>query len=43
MGLSRNCKGGLNFLEGPICREENEKCLEIHTVVYFLDGLEGKE
>ena len=43
MGLPRNCKGGLNYLEGPICREEKEKGLEIHTVVYLLDGLEGEE
>ena len=27
----------------PLCGEEKEKGLEIHTVVYFLDGLEGEE
>ena len=32
-----------NYLEGPLCGEEKEKGLEIHTVVYFLDGLEGEE
>ena len=36
MGLSRNCKGGLNFLERPFCGEEKEKDMEIHPVVYFL-------
>ena len=43
MGLSRNCKGGLNLLEGLLCGEEKEKAMEIHLVVYFLDGLEGEE
>ena len=43
MGLSRNCKGGLNYLEGLLCGKEKEKGLEIHIVVYFLDGLEGEE
>ncbi|RVW34522.1 hypothetical protein CK203_115339 [Vitis vinifera] len=43
MGPPRNCKGGFNLLEGFICREEKEKNLEIHSVVYFLDGLEGEE
>ena len=43
MGLSRNCKGGFNYLEGPICGEEKEKGLEIHTIMYFLDGLEEEE
>ena len=39
MSFSRNCKGGLNYLEGPICGKEKEKGLVIHTIVYFLDGL----
>ena len=43
MGFSRNCKGGLNYLEGPLCGEEKEKGLEIHTVVYFLDGLKEEK
>ena len=43
VGLSRNCKGGLNLLEGPFCGEEKEKNMEIHLVVYFLDDLEGEE
>ena len=41
--LSKNCKGGLNLLEGPFWGEEKEKEMEIHPVVYFLDGLEGNE
>ena len=43
MGPPINCKGGFNLLEGFICREEKEKDLEIHFVMYFLDGLEGEE
>ena len=43
VGLSRNRKGGLNWLEGPFCGKEKEKDMEIHTVVYFLDGLEGEK
>ena len=43
MGPPRNCKGDLNLLEGLIRREEKEKDLEIHTVVYFLEGLEEEE
>ena len=43
MGPPINCKGGFNLLEGFICREEKEKDLEIHSVMYFLDGLEGEE
>ncbi|RVW30453.1 putative ribonuclease H protein [Vitis vinifera] len=42
-GSSRNCKGDSYLLEGLICREEKEKDLEIHSVVYFLDCLEGEE
>ena len=42
-GSYRNCKGGLNLLEGLFCGEEKEKDMEIHLVVYFLDGLEGEE
>ena len=42
MGLSKNCKGRLNLLEGPFCGEEKEKDMEIHPVVYFLDDLEGE-
>ena len=30
-------------MEGPFCEEEKEKEMEIHPVVYSLDGLEGKE
>ena len=29
-------------MEGPFCGEEKEKGLEIHHVVYFLNGLEKK-
>ena len=36
-------KSVLTYLEGPLCGEEKEKGLESHTVVYFLDGLEGEE
>ncbi|RVW45688.1 hypothetical protein CK203_105137 [Vitis vinifera] len=43
VGPPRNCKGDSYLLEGLICREEKEKDLEIHSVVYFLDGLEGEE
>ena len=43
MGLSRNCKRDLNLLEGPFCGKEKENDMEIHPVVYFLDGLEEEE
>ena len=43
MGLSRNCKGGGYQLEGFFCGQKEEENLEIHTVIYFLDGVEGKE
>ena len=43
MGLSRNCKGGPIELERFFCGEKKEKNLEIHPVMYFLDGLERKE
>ena len=43
MGFPRNCKGGVNLLEGPFCGKKKEKNLEIHTIVHFLDGLEGEE
>ena len=33
MGLSKNCKGGLNYLEGPLCGEKKEKGLKIHTIM----------
>ena len=28
---------------GCFCGEKKEKVLEFHSVIYFLDGLEGKE
>ena len=43
MGLSRNCKRGLNLLKRPFCGEEKEKDMKIHPIVYFLDGLKGEE
>ena len=43
MGLSRNCKGGDYQLEGFFCRKKEGENLEIHTVIYFLDCLEGEE
>ncbi|RVW85327.1 putative ribonuclease H protein [Vitis vinifera] len=43
VGLSRNCKGGDYQLEGFLCGQKEEENMEIHTVVYFLDGVEGKE
>ena len=43
MGPTKNYKGDFNILEGLICREEKEKDLEIHSVMYFLDSLEGEE
>ena len=30
-------------MEGPFCGEKEEKDLELHPVVYFLDGMEGKK
>ena len=30
-------------MEGPFRGKKKEKDLEIHTVVHFLDGLEGEE
>ena len=43
MGLSRNGKRGDYQLEGLLCGQKEEENMEIHTVVYFLDGVEGKE
>ncbi|RVW48505.1 hypothetical protein CK203_113272 [Vitis vinifera] len=43
VGLSRNCKGGDYQLEGFFCGQKEEENMEIHTVVYFLDSVEGKE
>ncbi|RVW32801.1 GTPase Der [Vitis vinifera] len=39
----RNCKGGLSQLEGLVCGKEKEKDMGCHSVVYFLDGMEGEE
>uniref|UniRef100_F6H2B3 Receptor-like serine/threonine-protein kinase n=1 Tax=Vitis vinifera TaxID=29760 RepID=F6H2B3_VITVI len=39
----RNCKGGDYQLEGFLCGQKEEENMEIHTVVYFLDGVERKE
>ena len=30
-------------MEGFFCGQKEEENLEIHTVVYFLDGVEGNE
>ena len=43
VGAPRDGEGGVIQLEGPLCGEKEEKNLEFYTVVYFLDGMEGKE
>ncbi|RVW48992.1 hypothetical protein CK203_080959 [Vitis vinifera] len=43
MGVSRDRQRGVIWLEGPFCGEKEEKDLELHPVVYFLDGMEGKK
>ena len=43
VGVPRVGEGGVIQLEGPLCREKEEKNLEFYPVVYFLDGMEGKE
>ena len=30
-------------MEGLVCGEEKEKDLGRHSIVYFLDGMEGEE
>ena len=43
MGLLRIYKGGDCQLEGYFCGKKEGENLEIHTVIYFLDGMEGEE
>ena len=43
VGVPRVGEGGIIQLEGPLCGEKEEKNLEFYPVVYFLDGMEGKE
>ena len=43
VGVPRVGEGGVIQLEGPLCGEKEEKKLKFYPVVYFLDGMEGKE
>ena len=43
VGVPRVGEGGVIQLEGSLCGEKEEKNLEFYLVVYFLDGMEGKE
>ena len=43
VGVHRVSERGVIQLEGSLCGEKEEKNLEFYPVVYFLDGMEGKE
>ncbi|RVW95784.1 LINE-1 retrotransposable element ORF2 protein [Vitis vinifera] len=40
---NRESQRYVSQLEGPFCGEKEEKDLDFHSVVYFLDGLEGEK
>ena len=43
VGVPRINERGVIQLERSLCGEKKEKNLEFYPVVYFLDGMEGKE
>ena len=43
MGVPRESQRDVSQLEGPFCGEKEEKDLDLHSVVYFLDGMEGEK
>ncbi|RVW88955.1 hypothetical protein CK203_029438 [Vitis vinifera] len=43
LGVPRVSEGGVIQFEGSLCGKKRKKNLEFYPVVYFLDGMEGKE